>query len=117
MVALFSSYDCSAMAMRFVRHSFLVMSIPVETPERKSLNPMAQEYVHRAGLLYSWGLRFFLMIAPLVAGIVNPLVMPLMTVLLVVVLWLFDRPARLLVEATVAAESTADSEHRIERVS
>ncbi len=117
MLALFASYVSSAMAMRFFNHASLVMSIPVGTPERKSLNPMAQEYVHRAGLLYSWGLRFFLMIAPLVAGIVNPLVMPLMTVFLVLVLWLFDRPARLLIEGTAAAESSAESEHRIERIS
>jgi uncharacterized membrane protein len=104
LLALFGSYVCSAMAMRFFNHASLVMSLPVATPERKSLNLMAQEYVLRAGLLYSWGLRAFLMIAPLVAGIVNPLVMPVMTVLLVIVLWWFDRPA-----PVIAASSGGDS--------
>jgi len=117
MLALFASYVCSAMAMRFFNHVSLVMSIPVAAPERKALNPMAQEYVHRAGLLYSWGLRAFLMIAPLVAGIVNPLVMPLMTVLLVMVLWFFDRPAPVLVESSTAASKAPGDESRIERVS
>jgi len=51
--------------------------------------------VERAGLLYSWGLRFFLMVAPLVAGIVNPSLMPVMTAGLIFVMWYFDRPARL----------------------
>lgn len=96
MLALFASYVCSSMAMRYFNHTGFVMSMPVDSEERKPVNPLATEYVERAGLLYSWGLRFFLMIAPLVAGIVNPLLMPAMTVLLVFVLWWFDRPARML---------------------
>jgi hypothetical protein len=95
MLALFASYVCSAMAMRYFNHAGFVMSMPVDCAERKPLDAMARDYVERAGLLYSWGLRFFLMVAPLVAGIVNPLLMPALTVALVVVLWYFDRPARL----------------------
>jgi len=95
LLALFASYVCSSMAMRYFNHTGFVMSMPVESEQRKPLNPLALDYVERAGLLYSWGLRFFLMIAPLVAGIVNPLVMPAMTVVLVFVLWWFDRPARI----------------------
>lgn len=96
MLALFASYVCSAMAMRYFNHAGFVMSMPVDSEQRKPLDPLAREYVERAGLLYSWGLRFFLMVAPLVAGIVNPLVMPAMTVVLVIVLRYFDRPARLM---------------------
>ncbi len=92
MLALFASYVCSSMAMRYFNHAGFVMSMPAESERRKPLNPLAFGYVERAGLLYSWGLRFFLMIAPLVAGIVNPLFMPPMTAVLVFVLWLFDRP-------------------------
>jgi uncharacterized membrane protein len=94
MLALFASYVCSSMAMRYYNHAGFVMSMPAQSAERKPLDPMAQVYVERAGLLYSWGLRFFLMIAPLVAGIVNPLLIPVMTAGLVFVLWLFDRPAK-----------------------
>jgi len=93
MLALFASYVCSSMAMRYYNHAGFVMSMPAQSAERRPLDPLARDYVERAGLLYSWGLRFFLMIAPLVAGIVNPLLMPVMTAGLVFVLWYFDRPA------------------------
>lgn len=93
MATLFASYVCSAMSMRYFSHAGFVMSMPVAAPERPALTPMAREYVKRAGLLYSWALRFFLIIAPLVVGIVRPLGMPFMTVALVVALWFFDRPA------------------------
>jgi len=95
MANLFASYVCSAMAMRYFSHAGFVMSMPVGSPERPALAPMAKEYVKRAGLLYSWALRFFLIIAPLVVGIVRPVGMPFMTVALVVALWFFDRPARM----------------------
>ena len=95
MATLFASYVCSAMAMRYFGHCGFVMSMPVASPERVALKPMAKEYVKRAGLLYSWALRFFLIISPLVVGMVRPLAMPFMTVALVVALWFFDRPARL----------------------
>ena len=52
---------------------------------------MAIDYVRRAGLLYSWGLRFFLFIAPVVAGLVNEVAMPFAAVGLVLVLRFFDR--------------------------
>jgi uncharacterized membrane protein len=94
MLTLFASYVCSSMAMRYYNHAGFVMSMPAQSAERRPLDRMAQDYVERAGLLYSWGLRLFLMIAPLVAGIVNPLLMPVLTAGLVFVLWQFDRPAR-----------------------
>jgi hypothetical protein len=94
MAVLFASYVCSAMSMRYYSHASMVMSMPVSSPERQSLHSMAVEYVQRAGLLYSWALRFFLMVAPVVVGIVRAPAMPAMTVALVVALWFFDRPAR-----------------------
>jgi hypothetical protein len=94
MAALFASYVCSAMAMRYFSHASFVMSMPSAAPEREPLNSMAIEYVKRAGLLYSWALRFFLMVAPVVVGLVRPPAMPVMTVALVVALWFFDQPPR-----------------------
>ena len=90
---LFASYVCSAMAMRYYGHASFIMSMPVASPDRQALNPMAANHVHRAGLLYSWGLRLFLMVAPLVAGVVHPLAMPPVTLLLLVALHFFDQPA------------------------
>jgi len=66
--------------------------MPAASPERQALNPMASAYVERAGLLYSWGLRFFLMVAPVVVGIVQIRIMPIMTLALIAVLAWFDRP-------------------------
>ncbi len=95
MSVLFASYVCSSNAMRYFNHATFVMAMPVGSAQRAEWMPLATDYVERGGILYSWGLRCFLMIAPVVAGIVNPLLMPVMTLLLVGVLWYFDRPASL----------------------
>ena len=95
MCALFASYVCSSNAMRYFNHATFVMAMPVGSQHRGTWMPVATDYVERAGILYSWGLRCFLMVAPIVAGIVNPVVMPGMSVGLVVVLWYFDRPAQM----------------------
>ena len=90
---LFASYVCSAMAMRYFNHAGYVMSMPTGCEERKQVNPVALAYVSRAGLLYGWGLRGFLLVAPLVAGLVEPLLMLPTTLVLLVVLRWSDRPA------------------------
>lgn len=90
---LFASYICSAMSMRHFGHASFVMSMPVDSEERKGLNNVAAHHVRLAGMLYSWGLRLFLMAAPMVAGIVHAFAMPVVTALLLVALFFFDRPA------------------------
>jgi len=91
LTTLFSSYVCSAMAMRYFSHVGFIMSMPVDSPERQSRLPMASDYIRRAGILYSWGLRLFLFLAPIIAGLVNPLAMPVAALVLVWVLRWFDR--------------------------
>jgi uncharacterized membrane protein len=93
MLTLFASYVSSAMAMRYYNHAGFVMSMPYRSEAREHYDSMAVDYVHRAGLHYSWGLRFFIFVAPLVAGVVNPLSMPVVTLALLIVLHYFDRPA------------------------
>ena len=95
MFALFASYVCSSNAMRYFNHACFVMAMPVASEQRAVWTPLASDYVERAGILYSWGLRTFLMVAPLVAGIVNAYTMPVMTILLICVQSWFDRPAQL----------------------
>lgn len=97
-LTLFASYVCSAMAMRHYGHASFILSLPFASPERASFTPAAANHVHRAGLLYSWGLRLFLMAAPVAVGIVHPLAMPVMTVLLLIALRYFDQPADLDIE-------------------
>jgi uncharacterized membrane protein len=89
---LFASFVCSAMSMRYFGNATLVVSMPVASPERKRLNPLAVHYVQRAGHLYSWSLRLFLMVVPAVAGIVHPLSLLPATVALLVALRFFDQP-------------------------
>ncbi|HET9644266.1 MAG TPA: DUF599 domain-containing protein [Burkholderiaceae bacterium] len=91
MATLFASYVCSAMSMRYYNHAGFVMSMPVGSPEREQRLPMAVDYLKRAGVLYSWGLRFFLLVAPIVVGLINSLLMPAAAIALVVVLQHFDR--------------------------
>lgn len=92
-LALFSSYVCSAMAMRHYGHAGFIMSMPVASVEKAGMVPAAADHVRRAGLLYSWGLRLFLFAAPIVAGVVHPYLMPFVTGLLLVALHFFDQPA------------------------
>lgn len=89
---LFASYVCSAMSMRYYGNATLVVSMPVSSPERKRLSPLATHYVQRAGHLYSWALRLFLMVVPMVAGVVHPLSLVPATVALLVALRFFDKP-------------------------
>ncbi|ODU08866.1 MAG: hypothetical protein ABS84_11485 [Rubrivivax sp. SCN 71-131] len=89
---LFASYTCSAMSMRFYGNATLIVSMPVASPERQRLNPVASHWVQRAGALYSWSLRLFLMVVPAVAGVVHPLALVPATLVLLVALHFFDQP-------------------------
>ena len=91
MVVLFASLVCSAMAVRYYNHAGFILSMPVESEERKRWGPTAVAYLRRAGLLYSWGLRHLLMVAPLLAFIVYPLAGPVAAALVVAALFAFDR--------------------------
>jgi len=90
---LFASYVCSAMSTRHYSHASFIMSMPCDLQERAHLNPSAATHVRRAGLMYSWGLRLFLMVMPVVAGIVHPMAMLPAAALLLIGLILFDQPA------------------------
>lgn len=88
---LFASLVCSAMAVRYYNHAGFILSMPVDSEERNRWGPTAVAYLRRAGLLYSWGLRHLLMVAPLLACIVYPLAGPVAAALAVAALFGFDR--------------------------
>ncbi len=90
---LIASYVCSAMSMRYYGNATLIMSMPVAGDERQRLNPVASDYVQRAGRLYGWALRLFLMVVPAVAGVVQPLALVPATLALLVALSFFDQPS------------------------
>ena len=90
MTMLFASLVCSAMAVRYYNHAGFVLAMPVGSEERKRWAPTAAVYLRRAGLLYSWGLRHLLMVAPILAAIVYPPAGPAAALLVVLALAGFD---------------------------
>lgn len=88
---LFAAYVCSAFAMRYYHHAGYAMSLPVDSPERRARTALATMYVQSGGTLYSWSLRCFLFVAPLVAAMLDPLLTPIAAAALVFVLSRFDR--------------------------
>ncbi|HNT40474.1 MAG TPA: DUF599 family protein [Rubrivivax sp.] len=91
-VLLFASYTCAAMSMRFFGHTTMIVSMPIASPERQRFNPVAAHWVQRAGTLYSWSLRLFMMVVPAVAGVVHPMALMPATLALLVALHFFDQP-------------------------
>ena len=91
MTVLFASLVCSAMAVRYYNHAGFISSMPVDSEERLRWSPAGAVYLRRAGLLYSWGLRHLLLVAPILASIVYPLAGPVAAVVVVMALLGFDR--------------------------
>ncbi len=92
MADLFCSFVSSALSMRMYNHAGFLMAFPVNSPQRRALEPVAALYVRRAGFYYSWSLRLFFCVAPLVAGLFAPVLTPFTTIGLLWALAMFDRP-------------------------
>lgn len=88
---LFASLVCSAMAVRYYNHVGFISGMPVESAARQRWAQAGTAYVRRAGVLYSWGLRHLILVAPILASLLHPLAGPVAAVLVVVVLSRFDR--------------------------
>ena len=88
---LFASLVCSAMAVRYYNHVGFISGMPVDSDARQRWAHAGTAYVRRAGILYSWGLRHLILVAPILASLVHPLAGPAAAVLVVVVLSGFDR--------------------------
>ena len=91
MTVLFASLVCSAMAVRYYNHAGFIISMPVDSEARERWSVTCVVYLRRAGMLYSWGLRNLLMVAPLLSSIVYPLSGPVAALLVVMALFSFDR--------------------------
>lgn len=88
---LFASLVCSAMAVRYYNHAGFISGMPVESEVRQRWAPAGVASVRRAGLLYSWGLRHLILVAPILASLLHPFAGPVAAVVVVVVLSEFDR--------------------------
>ena len=72
MALLFAALMASAVAVRYYTHAGFVAGMPVGSPERAQWAAAGGDYVRRAGVLYGWGLRQLLLIAPILAALVHP---------------------------------------------
>lgn len=88
---LFASLVLSVMAVRYYSHASFVGGMPVDSEARQQWTPTGTLYVRKAGVLYSWGLRQLLLVAPIVAYILYPGAGPFAAVLVSGVLLGFDR--------------------------
>lgn len=88
---LFSSLVSSVMAVRYYNHAGFITAMPVGSDARARWASAGTAYVRRAGVLYSWGLRHLVWVAPILAAILHPLAGPLAALLVVAVLYGFDR--------------------------
>ncbi len=88
---LFASLICSAMAVRYYNHAGFISGMPVESDARQRWAQASLAYVRRAGILYSWGLRHLILVAPILASLLHPFAGPVAAVLVVSVLSGFDR--------------------------
>lgn len=88
---LFASLVASAMAVRYYNHAGFIGAMPVGSDARQRWADTGVAYVRRAGLLYSWGLRNLVLIAPILASLLHPAAGPVAAVVVVAVLFGFDR--------------------------
>ena len=91
MAVLFASLVFSVMAVRYYNHAGFIVAMPIGSPQRQQWSPACVAYLRRAGLLYGWGLRHLILVAPMLGFIVHPLAGPVAAVLVVLALWGFDR--------------------------
>ena len=79
------------MAVRYYNHAGFIGGMPVDSEARDRWTDAGKAYVRRAGILYSWGLRHLVLVAPILASIVHPAAGPVAALCLVAVLVKFDR--------------------------
>jgi hypothetical protein len=91
MTLLFASLVSSAMAVRYYNHAGFISAMPVDSEARRRWGDAGKAYVRQAGILYSWGLRHLVLIAPILASIVHPAAGPFAALCVVAVLGSVDR--------------------------
>ena len=91
MALLFASLVCSAMAVRYFNHAGFICSMPVGSAPRQRWSGIGASHLRRAGILYSWGLRHLMLVAPILAAILHPLAGPVVALILVGLLFWLDR--------------------------
>jgi Protein of unknown function, DUF599 len=91
MALLFASLVSSTVAVRYYNHAGFIGAMPVGCDARQRWTQAGTAYLRRAGILYSWGLRHLLLVAPILASILYPAAGPVAVLIVVAVLFGFDR--------------------------
>ena len=91
MSLLFASLLSSVMAVRYYNHAGFISAMPVDSEPRNRWSDSGKNYVRRAGILYSWGLRHLVLTAPILAFLVHPVAGAVAALGVVAVLLSFDR--------------------------
>ena len=91
LLLLFVSLLSSVMAMRYYTHASFIAGMPAEAQEKRLWIPIGEDYVRKAGLFYSTGLRYFVLIAPVVVAILHPIAGPVAAILVTTVLYSLDQ--------------------------
>lgn len=90
---LFASLVSTLMSVRYYNHASFIGGMPVASDARKRWTPIGVRYVRKAGLLYGFGLRQLILVAPVVAAMLHPLAGPMAALAVTIVLVSFDRAA------------------------
>lgn len=88
---LFASLVSTLMAVRFYNHAGFIGGMPVDSEARIRWTPSGVRYVRKAGLLYGFGLRQLVLVAPVVAAMLHPFAGPVAALLVAWTLYSFDR--------------------------
>lgn len=91
MALLLASLLSSVMAVRYYNHAGFITAMPIGSEARERWSDAGKTYVRKAGVLYSWGLRHLVLVAPILASIVHPAAGPVAALVVVAVLLGFDR--------------------------
>ncbi len=87
---LFLSLVSSVMAVRYYTHVSYIVGMPSDSTAKKPWLVAGRLYIRQAGRLYSLGLRHLVLVAPVVAALLQPLAGPFAAVLAVALLRRFD---------------------------
>lgn len=88
---LFASLVAATMAVRYYNHASFIAAMPVGSPGRLQWTDTGVAYVRRAGVLYSIAVRQLILVAPILASLLQPLAGPVAAVGVILVLRNFDR--------------------------
>lgn len=91
MALLLLALVASTMAIRYYNHAGFVCAMPVGSASRKRWAGTGQSHLRQAGILYSWGLRCMILVAPVLVSIVHAPAGPVAAVLVTGLLYGLER--------------------------